>query len=81
MELISLFLPLFLQCFTLVHGHGNMVNPMTWWDVNQFGWTWGETGGNNHLGCGVLDLPENEFTDVTGKEPGEGDDSIDNFLA
>ena len=59
-----------LCCCTLVHGHGNMVDPMAWWDVNRHGWTWGEDGGNNRLGCGVLDLPENnEFTDVTGKEP------------
>ena len=71
MKLLALFLLVttLLQYGTLVNGHGNMVKPMTWWDSNEVGWCWSETGANNHLGCGVLDLPENEFTDVTGKEP------------
>eukprot|EP00092_Neocalanus_flemingeri_P039592 GFUD01043114.1.p1 GENE.GFUD01043114.1~~GFUD01043114.1.p1 ORF type:complete len:331 (+),score=71.79 GFUD01043114.1:90-995(+) len=35
-----------------------MVFPNPWWDVNQAGWFWTESGGDNHMGCGVLDLPE-----------------------
>ena len=54
----------------LVSGHGNMVQPMTWWDENQAGWYWDENGGDNKIGCGVLDLPTGtEFeTDHDGKD-------------
>merc|ERR1711955_195368 len=31
-------------------GHGNMIRPRTWW--NPEGWD------GNHVGCGVLDLPD-----------------------
>lgn len=44
-----------------------MVFPMTWWDENHAGWHWDEQGHNTHIGCGVLDLPEDtEFSNVTG---------------
>jgi len=50
-----------LGLMTLVSGHGNMFSPPTWWDRG---------GTNTKIGCGVLDLPDNEFTDVhDGKAP------------
>jgi len=36
-----------------IMGHGNMIRPRTWW--NPVGWD------GNHVGCGVLDLPDTEF--------------------
>merc|ERR1719167_1437618 len=36
-----------------IMGHGNMIRPRTWW--NPEGWD------GNHVGCGVLDLPDTEF--------------------
>ena len=61
---------LLLTC-NLANGHGNMVQPMAWWDENQAGWNWDENGNSNHLGCGVLDLPtDTEFNQVNdGKDP------------
>merc|ERR1711936_430562 len=47
-----------LQLCNPVLGHGNMVFPYAWWDVNQVGSQWNENGGNTNIGCGVLDLPE-----------------------
>ena len=57
---ISCFLSLFLllHTCTLISGHGNMVKPLTWWDVNQIGWGYDmETGHKSGIGCGVLGLP------------------------
>ena len=42
---------------TLVTGHGNMVRPPAWWDSDQAGWHWDESGKNTKIGCGVLGLP------------------------
>ena len=57
-------------CPQAVHGHGNMVQPMAWYDEDQLGWEWDENGASNHLGCGVLDMPsDNEFTITNDKEP------------
>ena len=36
-----------------LHTLGNMIRPRTWW--NPVGWD------GNHVGCGVLDLPDTEF--------------------
>ena len=53
-----------------VHGHGNMVQPMAWYDEGHLGWEWDENGASNRLGCGVLDMPaDNEFTITNDKEP------------
>merc|ERR1711874_545272 len=54
-----------------VSGHGNMVFPMAWWDQEQVGWMWDQDGRDTHLGCGVLDLPEdNEYSNEhDGKRP------------
>jgi len=53
-----------------VSGHGNLVFPLAWWDKHEDGWRWDEYGGDNHLGCGVLDLPDDtEFSIEKGKEP------------
>merc|ERR1719481_361077 len=41
----------------LVAGHGNMVPPYTWWDVDRVGWFYDEDGHKTQIGCGVLDLP------------------------
>merc|ERR1711970_753243 len=60
--LSALFLvPTLLQLCPLVVGHGNMVFPYAWWDVHQSGSFWDEKGRETELGCGVLDLPDNEF--------------------
>jgi len=60
-----------LQFCTPALCHGNLVFPYTWWDTNQLGSKWNENGADNHLGCGVLELPEdNEFSNVhNGKAP------------
>jgi len=51
-------------------GHGNMMFPYVWWDVHQAGSVWDEHGANNNVGCGVLDLPDNEFSNThDGKPP------------
>ena len=58
-----------LHTHSLVSGHGNMVQPMAWWDENEIGWAWDEKGHNTKIGCGVLDLPtDTEFNDATGKD-------------
>merc|ERR1719516_568637 len=50
MMLSFLFLP------SLVAGHGNILSPPAWWDRG---------GENTKIGCGTLDLPENnEFSNV-----------------
>jgi len=52
---------------SLVLGHGNMVYPPIWQDKEAAGWYWTQDGhgSNNHIGCGVLDLPEdNEYSNV-----------------
>ena len=54
----------------MVRGHGNMVQPMGWYDEDRLGWEWDESGASTHLGCGVLDMPaDNEFTITNDKEP------------
>jgi len=50
-------------------GHGNMVWPMPWWDINQVGAAWDHNGRSTNLGCGVLDLPHTQFEDKYGREP------------
>ena len=63
-------LALLLLSGNLVRGHGNMVQPMAWYDEDQLGWEWDENGASTHLGCGVLDMPaDNEFTITNDKEP------------
>ena len=53
-----------------IQGHGNLVWPPAWWDAAHAGWYWDSDGHNNHLGCGVLDLPDNEFShEHDGKPP------------
>jgi len=60
----------FFSLFTLVFGHGNLVYPPAWWDVDRHGWFWTPTGGDNKLGCGVLDLPQDtEFSNYKNKPP------------
>ena len=45
----------------LVSCHGNMFSPPAWWDR-------GST--NTKIGCGVLNLPDNEYSDVhNGRDP------------
>merc|ERR1711970_367933 len=68
---LHVFVPFLFLTITLVEGHGNMVFPITWWDKNHAGWYWDEHGGSNHIGCGVLDLPEdNEYSNEhNGKAP------------
>ena len=68
MELILYIIPVLAP---LVSGHGNMVYPLAWWDRDEAGWMWDEHGRDNHIGCGVLDLPEdNEFShEHNGKPP------------
>ena len=39
----------------LASPHGNMLRPPTWWDRG---------GTNTHIGCGTLDLPDTEFSEV-----------------
>merc|ERR1711915_876008 len=52
-----------------VNGHGNMVWPLAWWDKHEDGWFWDE-GKENHIGCGVLGLPDDtEFTQKNNKQP------------
>merc|ERR1719495_2909140 len=52
-----------------VNGHGNMVWPLAWWDKHEDGWFWDE-GKENHIGCGVLGLPDDtEFTQRNNKQP------------
>jgi len=64
-QLSSLFLFL-----PLINGHGNMVKPAVWSDAERKMWWFDEHGSGNHLGCGVIDTPEdNEYTEVTGKVP------------
>ena len=64
--LVLLLVPSLLQLCTPVLGHGNMVFPYTWWDVHQAGSYWNEKGSETKLGCGVLDLPDNEFEHHSG---------------
>jgi len=68
MELTLYIIPVFIP---LVFGHGNMVFPPVWWDRDEAGWMWDDQGRDGHLGCGVLDLPEdNEFSNEhNGKLP------------
>jgi len=50
-----------LSGLVLVSSHGNMISPPAWWDRG---------GTNGEIGCGVLNLPENEFSDAhNGMEP------------
>ena len=59
-----------LQVFALVHGHGNMVKPLAWWDEEQDGWFYDEDGKDANLGCCTLSLPQDTvFTNQTGKCP------------
>jgi len=60
LSLLLLF-PCLLELCTPVLGHGNMVFPYAWWDVNQAGSFWDDKGRETKMGCGVLDLPDNEF--------------------
>ena len=70
MGLWVLFLaPSLLQLCTPVLGHGNMVFPYAWWDVNQAGSFWDENGSETKMGCGVLDLPHTDFEDHRGHPP------------
>jgi len=56
--------------FPGTQGHGNLVWPLAWWDADHAGWYWDSEGHNNHLGCGVLDLPDTEYSAVhDGKAP------------
>lgn len=64
--LVLLLVPSLLQLCTPVIGHGNMVFPYAWWDVYQAGSYWDHKGSETKLGCGVLDLPENEFEHHSG---------------
>ena len=59
----------FVSFISVVRGHGNMVRPMAWWDANQSGWYWDAGVADNGVGCGVLDLPDSEFVEVTGNPP------------
>ena len=53
----------------LVHGHGNMVRPCAWWDANKIGWYFLENGDESMVGCGTLNLPPNEFEQLTDRAP------------
>merc|ERR1712215_646263 len=83
-----------LQLCTPVMGHGNMMFPYVWWDVHQAGSVWDDHGANNNVGCGVLDLPDNEFSNTHDGKPPEcfnfwfannvripGDASIPDYMA
>ena len=59
----------FVSFISVVRGHGNMVRPMAWWDANQSGWYWDAGVADNGVGCGVLELPDSEFVEVTGNPP------------
>merc|ERR1712013_272771 len=59
--------PTLLYLCPTVLGHGNMVWPMPWWDINQVGAAWDQKGAGTKLGCGVLDLPHTQFEDKDGK--------------
>jgi len=61
-----LLVTVLLQFCTPALGHGNMVFPFTWWDKNQAGSYWDDKGSGTHLGCNVLDLPDNEFEHHSG---------------
>jgi len=63
------FIPFICSNLILVEGHGNMVFPMTWWDRHHAGWYWNDQGGENHLGCGVLDLPDSDWYDPHHSDP------------
>jgi len=71
MGLFILILTALLLNVPLVFGHGNMVFPSPWWDKEEAGWMWDGNGRWNNIGCGVLDLPEdNEFSNEhDGKPP------------
>jgi len=54
----------------LVSGHGNLMYPYAWWDVERAGWYVDEEGHRSDIGCGVLDLPEDmEFYSVNHGRP------------
>merc|ERR1712114_6899 len=60
----------FLSHLPSTKGHGNLLWPLAWYDANHAGWYWDEHGNNNHIGCGVQDLPDSEYSDVhDGKPP------------
>merc|ERR1712013_596980 len=61
--------PTLLYLCPTVLGHGNMVWPMPWWDINQVGAAWDQKGAGTKLGCGVLDLPHTQFEDKYGRAP------------
>merc|ERR1712215_309859 len=42
---------------TLVNGHGNMIYPEVWMHTDRY------------IGCGVLDLPDTEHEEETGRKP------------
>lgn len=47
-----------------------MVKPAVWSDSERKTWWWDDQGHTNHLGCGVIDTPDdNEYTEVTGNVP------------
>ena len=59
---------------TLVSGHGNMVLPFAWWDKDQIGWAYDKDDGKlTHIGCGVLDLPEDTEFDAQASGSDEKD--------
>merc|ERR1711970_1093226 len=66
MGLLVLLVSTLLQLCPSVLGHGNMVFPFAWWDVHQAGSFWDEKGRETEMGCGVLDLPDNEFEHSNG---------------
>ena len=69
MDLMHFILPL-LHIITLAYGHGNMVRPMAWWDANQDGWYYDNSGRDTKLGCCTLDLPQDtQYTNETGDCP------------
>jgi len=67
--LVFLLVPSLLQLCIPVTGHGNMVFPYAWWDVNQAGSFWDHKGSETKMGCGVHDFPDSEFEQKNGHPP------------
>ena len=70
-----LCITLFLQLFTLITGHGNMVLPMAWWDKDHVGWGYdtSNNGYSTQIGCNVLDLPRDTEFDAQASSKQESD--------
>lgn len=68
--MIAIKISALIGLFPLIYGHGNIVKPASWSDAEKKEWWFDEHGSVNHLGCGVIDTPDdNEYTRVTGHDP------------